>query len=119
MVSPGVGLAGAGVQAAGGSALGGVDGGLLGPLAAHRLIGGGLDVVGGPLGAGVVPRIGVGVLLELADGAVGVLGGPHVGRRVGGAVGEFPGQPAVEGFALGLLARRRPEVRRRTRTFAG
>ena len=89
------------------SAVGDVDGALLGALAADRRVGGRLDVVGGAArcpspSAGSVSRS----CSSWADGALRVLGRPDV-RRV---VGDLAGEPAVERLALGLLERGRAEV---------
>jgi hypothetical protein len=87
------------------SAVGDVHRTFLGALAAGRLVGGGLDVVGGAVGAGVGVGRRRGVLLEL-ERAVRVLGGTDVR----GVVRELAREAALERLALGLLEGGRPEV---------
>src|SRR4051812_19394632 len=81
---------------------------LLRSLAGHRGVRERLDVVAGAVGPGVAERSGVLVLVQLGEGAGGVLGRAHVGR----VLGDLLLQPLAQRLALGLLEGRRPEAHR-------
>src|SRR3954453_22397091 len=97
------------------SAVGEVDGPLLGTLATHGRVAGGLDVIGRAVGAGVGVRGGVQVLLELHGRPARVLGRPDVEH----VVREFSVQPPGERLTLGLLEGGGAEVDARVRPLAG